>query len=305
MTRTWLAALLFGLATLAAAEPWHLALIGDTPYSDTERQRFPEMLAAIDAAGVDVVAHIGDIKSGKAGCYDALLEDRKALFEASRAPFVLVPGDNEWTDCDRLMAGGYDPLERLAKLRSLFWASDRSLGRNKIILERQSAAYPEHARFRLGPVLFLTLNVPGGDNNWGPGDTPRPEHQARNRAILEWLHAGFALARRERLAGVAVLMQANPWLENFSRGLPHRAYKELLTALRDESEKFPGQVLLLHGDTHHQHVDRPLRDRRGKIMPRFTRVESYGYPFMGWVDVRIDPASPTLFEFTPHPWPPR
>ena len=26
---------------------------------------------------------------------------------------IYTPGDNEWTDCHRLLAGAYDPLERL------------------------------------------------------------------------------------------------------------------------------------------------------------------------------------------------
>ena len=34
---------------------------------------------------------------------------------------VLTPGDNEWTDCHRVAAGEYQPLERLAKLREVFY----------------------------------------------------------------------------------------------------------------------------------------------------------------------------------------
>ena len=34
---------------------------------------------------------------------------------------IYVPGDNEWTDCHRANNGGYDPLERLAFLRAMFY----------------------------------------------------------------------------------------------------------------------------------------------------------------------------------------
>lgn len=303
--KTWLAALLLGWATLAGADTWRFALIGDTPYSERERQEFPAMLAAIADTGVEFVAHIGDIKSGKTRCDDSLFEDRKALFDASRVPFVYVPGDNEWTDCRRVSNGAYDPLERLGTLRRLFWSGRESLGQRRIALEQQPGGYPEHARFRLGPVLFVTLNVPGSDNGWGLGTVPQAEFLARNPVVLAWLKESFSLARREKLAGVVILMQANPDFRHFAQGLGHHGFRDLLKMLRQETLNFPGAVVLVHGDTHHQHVDQPLRDAAGRTITRFTRVETYGHPFMGWVEASIDTDSPDLFHFEAHPWPPR
>jgi len=291
-------------SALAGAETWRFAIVGDTPYSDYERREFPKMLEVIADTQVDLVAHIGDIKGGRDRCDDRLFEDRKTLFNASRVPFVFVAGDNEWTDCERVSNGSYDPLERLDKLRNLFWSSDRSLGQRQITLEQQPS-YPEHALFRLGPVLFVSLNVPGPDNNWGMAEAPRPEFLARNPALLAWVKEGFALARRDKLAGIVFLMQANPEFRHFAQGLPHRGFRSLLEALRSETLDFPGQVLLVHGDTHHHQIDRPLRGPEGETIERFTRVESYGYPFMGWVKVYIDTGSPALFRFESHPWPRR
>ena len=122
--------------TLAGAESWRFALIGDTPYSDYERAELPKMLAAIADRHVDFVAHIGDFKHGAARCDDSVFEDRFRLFNASRVPFVFVPGDNEWTDCQRLSKGAYDPLERLARLRQLFWADGFFPGAKKLGLPR-------------------------------------------------------------------------------------------------------------------------------------------------------------------------
>jgi hypothetical protein len=31
-----------------------------------------------------------------------------------------------------------------------------------------------------------------------------------------------------------------------------------------------------------------------------TRVETFGSPFVGWVQVTVDPADPKLFSFKPH-----
>ena len=295
----------FLLAALCAqAETWRFALIGDTPYVRSEREALPAMLDAIADSGVALVAHIGDIKSGSSRCSDALFHDRLRLFNAARLPFVYVPGDNEWSDCDRTSAGRYDPLERLQQLRRLFWTEDRSLGRVRLPLHRQSAEFPEHARLRLGPVLLLTLNVPGGNNNRGLAAEASAEFAERNPAVLRWLREGFQQARREKLAGIVVLMQANPDFLHFNAGAPPDGYRELLDVLRTETRDFPGQVLVAHGDTHFHRVDQPMRRSDGHVEDKLTRVESYGYPFMGWAEIIIDPQATTLFRVVSHPWPP-
>lgn len=300
----WLAGLLSLLiAGKVLAETWKFALIGDTPYSDKERAGLPRMLEEIADAGAEVVVHIGDFKRGSERCDDSLFADRRQLFDASPAPFVFVPGDNEWTDCQRLSNGAYDPLERLDALRRLFWAKDQSLGKRRIKLERQSAAYPEHARFRLGPVLFVTLNIPGGDNNIGFAARPRAEYLARNPVVLAWMRENFALARREGLRGIVLLFQADPDFKHFAQGFGDRGYRDFLAALREEVARFPGAVVAVHGDSHISRVDQPLRDASGRQLANFTRVETFGSPISGWTLGDIDSQRPGLFSFRPRPWP--
>ncbi|MGE5470498.1 MAG: metallophosphoesterase [Bacteroidota bacterium] len=300
--RTWLAVLLWAASALAQAEIYRFGLIGDVPYSAYERHQLPYMLDEIADQQVDFIAHIGDIKHGSARCDDSLFADRHELFNSVRVPFVFVPGDNEWTDCERLSNGAYDPLERLDALRRLFWADGFSLGRKKLALEQQPGTYPEHARFRLGPVLFVTLNIPGGNNNSGWAPTPSPEFMARNPVVLSWLKDSFALARREKLAGIVLLFQADPAFKHFAQGFAHRGYRDFLEALRTETLNFPGQIVAVHGDSHISRIDRPLRDASGKTIANFTRVETFGYPLMGWTRGIIDTDSPTLFRFETHPW---
>jgi len=297
------ALLLVGAMTQAHAEVWRFALIGDTPYSDHERAELPKMLDAIADSHVEFVAHIGDFKAGKDRCDDRLFNDRHQLFDASRVPFVFVPGDNEWTDCDRISNGAYNPLERLTKLRSLFWRDASSLGRKKLSLERQPGHYPEHSRFRLGPVLFVTLNLPGGNNNWGMTSEPNPEFQARNPIVLDWLKENFILAKREKLAGIVLLFQANPGFKHFNQGLGHHGYRDFLDQLRQETAQFSGQVIAVHGDSHTSRIDHPLRDKQGHTLGNFTRVETFGYPIMGWTRGVIDTDTPSLIRFEVHSWP--
>ena len=300
--KVWLAALALACTTLAQAEVWRFGLIGDVPYSDDERRKLPHMLNAIADNRVDFMAHIGDIKHGKERCDDTLFSDRYHLFNTSRVPFIFVPGDNEWSDCGRLSNGAYDPLERLNRLRSLFWNDNFSLGQQKLALERQPGAYPEHSRFRLGPVLFVTLNLPGDNNNFGMTDVAHPEYLARNPVVLDWLKENFALARRKKLAGIVLLFQANPGFKHFAQGIPHRGYRDFLELLDQETGRFDGQVMVVHGDSHNSRVDHPLRDSKGKRLKHFTRIETFGYPTMGWTQVVIDTASNKLFSIETHPW---
>lgn len=303
--KRWLAALLLACTLPAAAEIWRFGLIGDTPYSAHERAELPKMLTAMADSQVDFIVHVGDFKSGTSPCDDALFADRHAVFDASRVPLVYLPGDNEWTDCRRLPAGAYDPVERLGKLRQLFWHDAQSLGQRRLMLERQPGDYPEHSRFRVGPVLFVTLNLPGDNNHHGPQATPWPEFAARNPQVLAWLGDSFALARREKLAGIVLMFQANPGFDAFSSGQAYRGYRDFLQALQQETENFSGRVIAVHGDTHISRIDQPLRGRDRRTLANFTRVETFGYPLMGWTRGIIDTDHPQLFRFESHPWPPR
>ncbi len=294
------------LAGPLAAETWRFAVIGDTPYSDYERRQIVPMLADIAEAHVAFIVHVGDFKSSGATCSDELFRDRQALFASSPTPLIYVPGDNEWTDCRRVRTGHFGPIERLEKLRELFFAEPWSLGQQRVAVEQQPGPYREHLRWRLGPVLLVSLNVPGPNNNYGLGQQPGHEFLQRNPVVVEWLRQGFDLARREGLAGIVVAMQGDPGFKDDAVALTHAGYRQLLASLRQETLNFPGQVLLVHGDTHRLRIDKPLRHpRSGEPIANFTRVETYGYPLMGWIKVIIDTGEPGLFRFETYPHPRR
>jgi hypothetical protein len=288
-------ALSVALAGDPSAAEFTFAALGDTPYSRFEEALFPGLLAGISSEDLAFVVHVGDFKSGSAPCSDELFRSRREWFDSVRHPFIYVPGDNEWTDCGGFRAGGYAPMERLAKLRDLFSGNDESLGRRRIKLARQSPDYPEHARWRHGNVLFVTLNVPGPDNN---ARHMLEEFRIRSAALARWLEQSFSVARGERLPAVVIFMQANPWASPTGR---YFGFRELLAALAKGALGFDGEVLLVHGDTHRFRVDSPLRDpASGAPVANFTRVEVFGSPGMNWVRIRvIEDAGRVGFEVTP------
>lgn len=303
--------LLLGLAGVVNAQPVSFGLFGDTPYSHRERERLPELIAEMDGEDLAFVVHDGDIKSGGSQCSDEALRDILGVFQASRTPLVYVPGDNEWTDCHRKSNGGYDPLERLGKLRELFFVGDSALGQHAMALTRQSrdptfASYRENVRWEAGGALFVGLNLPGSENNYH-GTThnggPVPEFVERGAANRAWLAQAFALARTKKLAGIMIVIQANPELEAFSLGRTRPGYRDFLLQLRAETQAFAGRVVLVHGDTHWHRIDQPMLDVTGKeLVSNFTRVETFGSPFMGWIKATVDAADPQVFRFSPRPW---
>jgi hypothetical protein len=92
-------------------------------------------------------------------------------------------------------------------------------------LERQSAqaefsAYRENSRWQTGEVLFVTLNLPGSNNNHDATGSQRiPRSQPGNTA---WLAQSFALARRSAAAGILIVIQGNPGFQAANAGRPQR-----------------------------------------------------------------------------------
>ncbi|MGE5524200.1 MAG: hypothetical protein ACM3SS_10825 [Rhodospirillaceae bacterium] len=296
-------------AITTAAEPWtdaqdveySFAALGDTPYNTDEEQQFIAMLAEMNRSSLAFVVHVGDFKSANAVCTDELYLQRRDWFRLSHHPFIYVPGDNEWTDCWRPFAAGRDPLERLQKLRELFFDTDQSLGQGRLTLARQIDAaspalrYPEHARWVYGRVLYATFNLPGGDNN----RTRMPEEAAqRTLAVREWMKSSFAMARDLKLPGVVLFMQANPWRRN---GLPRQAFADLLQDLAAEAQSYAGEVLIVHGDTHQFRFGPALADPvTRRPVKNVTRLEVYGSPVVNWVRVEVNvTGSKAKFTITP------
>jgi len=299
------------LALPVHAEPVAFGLFGDTPYNHWEREHLPDLIAEMDQEDLAFVVHDGDIKSGADVCSDEALKHVLSVFRKSMHPLIYVPGDNEWTDCHRRSNGRYEPLERLDKLREWFFPDNSALGQRPLKLERQSSdpgfpRYRENVCWEAGGALFVGINVPGSDNNFNGtrhGGGPVAEFIERSAANRAWLAQAFALARSRKLAGILIVIQGNPGFHAANAGNPSPGYRDFLTQLREETQAFGGQVVLVHGDTHHHRIDQPLEnpDTRGTVK-NFTRVETIGSPFFGWVKGTVDAADPQVFRFEPRFW---
>ncbi|TAK83788.1 MAG: hypothetical protein EPO20_16495 [Betaproteobacteria bacterium] len=229
---------------------------GDTPYTDAEAERLDGVIDEMNREPLAFVVHVGDIGTAAKACTDAWLLERKAQFARIRHPLVLVPGDNEWTDCS-------DPTGRLA-----VWRKNFCYRRTVPALTRQDGPYCEHVRWEAGGWVFVALNVPGSNNNvLRPG-----EYAPRMKAVMAWLDEAAALAEKRK--GLVVLMQADPFVI-----APRDGYADLREKLERLGRRNPGRVTLIHGDTHVARDDEPF--------PGVRRIEVWGSPFVSWTRIAL------------------
>lgn len=242
--------------------------MGDTPYSQSEVRRLDALIDDMNAENLAFVAHVGDITNGGGPCTDEWFAARKQQFARLRHPFILLPGDNDWTDCHR---SGFDPLERLQKWRSLFCLSE-----NNSKIEKQIGPYCEHVRWESSGYLFVALNVQGSNNNLGRTAAMDREYAERMKAVFAWIDDSERAFNARKLQGLVLLMQANPFLTPRRGPNGFTAIVEKLKAL---GARHPGRVILVNGDTHTYRDDVPL--------PGVRRIEVPGSPFVDWVRAAV------------------
>lgn len=281
-----------------------LAVIGDNPYGAEQIEQFPALVEDVnDDPKVRLVLHLGDVKSGSSPCTDERLELSRDLYDTFKDPFVLTPGDNDWTDCHRAAAGGYLPTERLAAVRDIFYPQPgRTLGgRPKHVLTQADEpgfeAFVENQLWMQSQVVFSAVHVVGSRNGLAPWfgtaetdeqrDLRLAEYEARLAADLAWLERNFATAHEQDARGVVVAMQADTF-QGSGEG-----FVEILARITELARGFDGPVLLLQGDSHEYLVDRPLPGA-----PNVTQIVVEGETAREWLRLSIDPRGEQLFSWT-------
>jgi len=303
----FLCSLLAGCAARAPhPDAFAFGVMGDIPYTEDEERVFPELLKRTDAEALAFVIHVGDFKRERDECSDSVYAQRKAQFDSSAHPLIFTPGDNDWTDCRRPKIGPRDPIERLARLRQVFFANRQSLGRSPIETAAQDAcleppaagcgcgAHPENRQWTRGAVRFVTLNIPGSDNNVGIDRANDEEARCRNEANRRWLESAVHATQAADVHALVVVIHANPWV-NERPGV----YDDFLQQMAQAAWRLGKPILFVHGDTHTYRVDMPFVDAMGYPRARITRLEPPGSPKIGWVKVTVDRADPEMFRFEP------
>ena len=287
-----------------------------------------------------LVLHVGDIHSGSQPCTGAGLsplpakadptynEKILAFFESFKDPFVYTPGDNEWTDGHKTKEfSSGAPLNELAAVRDLFFPNPGvTLGDRKMqVLTQANAfdpAHPADAQFvenvmwEQEHLVFVTLNLPGSNNDGLPWAAPFANEPARiaeaaqrTLADLRWLDAAFDRAEKEDARAMLIGVQADMWdpAAVIAGGDGLGNYTIFVHELAQRSLRFGRPVLLINGDSHVFGADRPLADPNSATglvhntpaVPNLTRITVEGSTTAPaeWLRLTIDPHSQQVFSW--------
>lgn len=293
-----------------ASSTHSFAVIGDQPYKPEFESELDTLLQKLDKdPNLSWILHVGDIKGGGEPCSDELINKRLKQLMQIKKPLILIPGDNEWTDCHRKSNGSHQPLERLNYLRGKAFLPGGPLTAkaNPAVFQQvrtqAEQGYPEHQLWTIHNTLFVTLNIPGSNNNLEDPKSPilskaqvQEEHRTRMQAVKAWLEEARAeLKAKPQLTEVVVAMQGNP-IDGPNQGLlaslplgPFKqtdGYAELRAQLFDLQAVSKRPLLLVHGDTHRYRQDRAPNPMAEGLS--LDRLEAWGHPFTSqWVKVTV------------------
>lgn len=277
------------------------AVFGDGPYRSWEVARFHRVIEDVNRTDLAWFLHVGDIFWYP--CSDENYRETLAKLNTIQLPVVYTPGDNEWADCGDVIAGNFDPRDRLRVLRATFFPEPgRTLGARPMHVTSQAenpelSEFVENVRWVKGGFVFITVHMLLTPD---PAETDAESLRRTGAAIL-WLDEAFAMARADSLHGVVVAMQGDPGL-NYSRRVPG-SFLPFIIRLEEQTRSFAGPVVLIHGDSHMQRFDQPLKDEQGVPVPNFWRIETFGSPEIGWVRVVLDSVAGKIVDVEPRKMP--
>ena len=324
------------LTTTASAQPneseqtnkkdksaFTFAVIGDLPYGDDQIARFPAVVDQINAdPAVQLVDHLGDIKSGSSVCSDDYFKRIRTQFDRFVDPFVYTPGDNEWTDCHRVNNGSFDPLERLAELRNVFFrCPGKTLGQRSVKVKSQAdQGIVENVSYSRADVGFAAVHIVGSNNSlvpWTGNTAPTPKQLAeakhRTAAGLRLIDETFDQATNNKQRAVVLLMQADmfdptvshPQFTDFS------GFQPIVRKIAKRSATFGKPVYLFNGDSHIFNSDAPLAPGSTWLnlygvstpAPNLTRITVDGFTGVdNYLRVRVNPSGPQVLTWVKVPF---
>ena len=238
-----------------ANRSFQFGVIGHPFKNGSDESTLKRAIAAATQANPAFIVATG-IKAGKEPCSDKLYAARHALLDEAAAPVVVSLAGSDWSACLN-SAGRSNAIERLNRLRELFYGEPESLGAQRIALARLSStakfrSYAENSHWEYGKVLFATINLPANNNHYRPEAGRNSEYEDRLVANRAWLHRLFTLASRQKMQGLVLFSDGAVGVEveqGFSL-LPRfeskqDGFAEPRRQIKTLAGKFKGKVLLV------------------------------------------------------------
>lgn len=277
------------------------------PYSiPDDYVRYERLIKAINEINPSFTIFVGDTKSGSSECSDQYNQITKQYFNQFISPLIYSIGDNEWTDCHRLAAGGYDPIERLSNLRLNFFSTDKSFGQKQATLIRQgdidvrNKKFVENSYWVKDQYLFVNLHIPGSNNNFERDDRSIAEYRERNQANIDWIKYAFSIATAKKYKAIIFAFQADIFYSPKQFTDEDSGYRDTLHAFSQSARDFKNPVLLIHGDSHKLLIDQPLKTLDRKYtLENVMRLQVMGAEYVQAMEIIVDTKSEQPFAFKP------
>ena len=293
--------LLAGIASPVLAQPLALSfgVISHATSRAEDDAPLREALAASDNDNLAFVVMNG-IKTSAEPCTDKFLFKRKEVFQSAKNGLIVSLAASDWSACHN--EGGKSlAVERLDRVRELFFETEFSFGASKLPLLRQASmpkfrAYVENVRWDIGNLVFATLHLPANNNDFLSAAGRNSEFEDRLIADREWLQRTFGIAMQKNAAAIVLFCDANP-LAVPERGgrlgfnMRRDGFLEIRKQLLALSARFAGRVLLVHGQ--------PGTNDSGTTGIAWHGNVGTVAPGAGWLKVNVDAALPTLFSVAP------
>lgn len=284
--------LILGLTTSLYANPtkenhaFYFAVI-DQPTTSNDIH----LQAEIDRIRPQQLAFVvtNGIRTEDEPCTDTFYHERKNLLNESDKPLFLSLAGSDWIGCKN-EDGNDIRIERLQRLREILFENDTSFGTATLPLTRQSRNtryrdFPENTYWQYGSILFATLNLPSDNNHYLHAAGRNNEFEERLVANRFWLQRLFTLARRNRLDGIVIFCDGNPFKNDGSpKALSRDGFKEIRQWLTKLAGTFPGKVLIVHGEAAQKNQAIHWKNNLGLTAAGST-----------WLEIGVNPNKRTLF----------
>jgi hypothetical protein len=295
------AALACPCPVLAQPSEFSFGVIAHAFRTTPDESALRDALSQTDADNLAFVVANG-IKSSAEPCSDQLYSQRKALLDEAKNGLILSLAASDWAGCKR-KNGRSAAMERLSRIRDLFFVDEFSFGSSKIPLMRQSTtpkfrSYGENARWEFDGIMFATINLPANNNHYLADAGRNSEFEDRVVANRDWLQKIFTAAKRKKLKGIVLFCDGNPLSGPNSPSLVdvngnRDGFAETRRQITALAAKFPGKVLVVHGQAERKRPPSNSVAWRGNLGD--MNVAS------GWVKFTVDPAMPALFTVSSYP----
>lgn len=290
-------------SALARSEIFSFGVIAHAFTKTSDESVLRSAIAEADVENLAFVVANG-VKSKTEPCTDQVYNRRKALLEEAGHGLILSLAASDWADCRR-NDGRSGSIERLNRVRDLFFVGEFSLGRTRIPLIRQSLMpqfrnYSENARWKINDVVFATINLPADNNHYLQAAGRNSEFEDRMVANRAWLEQLFNAATRKNLKAIVIFCDGNLLAKaNTSSLFGQQRNRDGFTEIRRKiialGSKFPGKVLVIHGQS-------SLEPSSPASITWQNNVGALPVG-AGWTKLTVDPFMPALFTVTNYPAP--